>query len=125
MPAPRPAIRHGQPGITITWWRSFALALFGMSAPFLCPILVDVEHSTATRALLVIAKGIQLAALIFMVRLSLRWFRISAALKRVPPACFNCLYLVEAQPVCPECGCVQNYDDFSTSWKRWIRKHRR
>lgn len=124
MPTPRPAIRHGQPGITLAWWRSFALALLGMSAPGLYPVFVDVEHSAATRALLVIALGFQFFSLIFMIRLGLRWFCITAALKRVPPACFNCLYRLPGVPVCPECGCRQNYEDLSNGWQKWFAKRR-
>ena len=123
-PTAKPAITHGQPRVTLRWWRSFAMTWLLVAGSGVVSVLLDWNHGGPERVLLIVAWIIGTGAVLWYLELLYRWFSILRALGRVPPACFNCLYPMPGLPVCPECGRRQNYEDLSKGWKKWFAKRR-
>ena len=116
---PPPAVENAQPGAIARWWGMYALTMAGLVIPAVFQAAIGTRLGGPTKALLIAAVVLQFSCIVWMLVLFVRYRRIMRALRARPLPCLHCLYpLMADQPICPECGRLQNREDLSDRWKQ-------
>jgi hypothetical protein len=116
---PPPAVEHTQPAAVARWWRAYAVAMAGFVLIAVFQAAVGTRPGGPTKALFLAALALQLGCIVWILVLCVRFCRIMRALRTRPLPCLHCLYpLALDQPICPECGRLQNRHALSDPWKK-------